>query len=123
MYHQDWIIRQIRIMVNMIARVVFKKDNIQFNIYDESNSTEIHRLYENLISLINQLKLNEAEDSLFEKANNNDLIYMKVAIDFYDRLNKLSDEELEKANFTREEIKLGIEDILKLYNVSLPFLN
>ncbi len=69
------------------------------------------------------MKLNEAEDNLFEKVNNNDLIYMKVAIDFYDRLNKLSDEELEKANFTREEIKLGIEDILKLYNVSLPFLN
>ncbi len=76
-----------------------------------------------MISLISQLKLNEAEDNLFEKVNNNDLIYMKVAIDFYDRLNKLSDEELEKANFTREEIKLGIEDILKLYNVSLPFLN
>lgn len=44
---------------------------------------------------------------------------MKIALDFYDRLNKLSDEELEIADFNREEIKTGIDDILKLYNISL----
>ncbi|MCB5560164.1 DUF6483 family protein [Anaerosalibacter bizertensis] len=37
----------------------------------------------------------------------------------HNRLNKLNDEELERANFTREEIKSGLEDILKLYNISL----
>ena len=120
MYYQDWVMRQIKIMIDMIAKIVFKKDNIQFNIYNESNSEEIHRLHERLINLISQLKFNEAEDILFEKVKNNDLIYMKIALDFYERINKLSDEELQKWNFTREEIKLGIEDILKLYNISLP---
>ena len=40
-------------------------------------------------------------------------------MDFYNRLNKLNDEELEMADFTREEIKSGLEDILKLYNINL----
>ena len=119
MYYQDWLMSQIKIMIDMIAKIVFKKDNVQFDIYEESNSVEVYKLYERLINLTNQLKLNEAEDILFDKINNNDLIYMKVAMDFYDRLNKLSDEELEIGNFTREEIKLGLEDVLKLYHISL----
>ena len=112
--------RQIKIIIDIIAKLVFKRDNMELNIYDESNSTEIHKLYERLINLINQLKLNEAEDILFEEVDNKDLNYMKVAIDFYERINKLSDEELEIGSFTREEIKLGIEDILKIYNMNLP---
>ena len=119
MYQQDWIMRQIEIIVQMVAKIIFKKDNTQFDIYDESNSAEIHRLYERLINLLNELKINEAEDILFAKINNNDLIYLKVSMDFYSRLNKLSDEELEAANFTREEIKSGLEDILKLYDINV----
>lgn len=119
MYHQDWVMRQIEMMAKMIAKLIFKKDNIQFNVSDESNSLEIHRLYERLVDLINQLRLNEAENILFEEINNSDLIYIEVAMDFYDRLNKLSDEELEIGNFTREEVKLGLEDVLKLYNINL----
>lgn len=119
MYYQDWLMSQIKIMIDMIAKIVFKKDNVKFNVHEESNSAEVYKLYDKLINLTNQLKLNEAEDILFEEINNNDLIYMKVAMDFYDRLNKLSDDELEIANFTREEIKSGLEDLLKLYNISL----
>lgn len=115
--------RKIETIIQMVAKIIFKKDferdNIQFDIYDESNSVEIHRLYERLIDLINELKINEAENILFVEINNDDLIYIKIAVDFYNRLNKLNDEELERANFTREEIKSGLEDILKLYNISL----
>ncbi|MBW4829288.1 MAG: hypothetical protein KZY61_10080 [Clostridiaceae bacterium] len=123
MYHQDWLMRNIETIIQMVAKIIFKKDferdNIQFDIYAESNSVEIHRLYEELIDLINELKINEAENILFAEINNNDLIYIKIAVDFYNRLNKLSDGELERANFTREEIKSGLEDVLKLYNISL----
>ena len=115
--------RQIKMIIDIIAKLVLKRDNMEFNIYNESNSIEIHKLYERLINLINQLKLNEAEDILFEEVDNKDLNYMKVAIDFYERISKLSDEELEIGKFTREEIKLGIEDILKIYNIKLPFFD
>lgn len=119
MYHQDWLMRQITSLIQMIGRLIFKKDTVQVNIYDESSSAKIHLLHERLIDLLIQLKINEAEDLLFESVDTSDLTYVKIAIDFYSRLNKLSDEELESADFTREEIKSGLEDILKLYNISL----
>jgi hypothetical protein len=31
MYHHDWVMRQIGHMVDLIAKVVFKKDSIEFN--------------------------------------------------------------------------------------------
>lgn len=111
--------RQISDLVQMIGKVLFKKNSVEFNIQDESKSTKVHQLYEKLINLINQLKINEAEDLLFKNIETHDLIYIKLAMDFYSRLNNLKDEELKIANFTREEIKMGLEDVLSLYNISL----
>ncbi|WP_406242404.1 DUF6483 family protein [Tissierella carlieri] len=122
MYHQDWIIRQITSFIHMIGKVLFKKDSVELNIHGESNSEKVHLLYERLINLINNLKVNEAEDLLFENIETNDLIYIKIAMDFYDKVNKLSDEELEEADFSREEIKLGLEDILRLYSIKFEGL-
>lgn len=122
MYHQDWIMRQITSFIHMIGKVLFKKDSVELNIHGESNSEKVHLLYERLINLINNLKINEAEDLLFENIETNDLIYIKIAMDFYDKVNKLSDEELEEADFSREEIKLGLEDILRLYSIKFEGL-
>ncbi|MBU5427450.1 hypothetical protein KQI41_13745 [Tissierella pigra] len=122
MYHQDWIMRQITSFIHMIGKVLFKKDSVELNIHGESNSEKVHILYERLINLINNLKVNEAEDLLFENIETNDLIYIKIAMDFYDKVNKLSDEELEEADFSREEIKLGLEDILRLYGIKFESL-
>jgi len=44
---------------------------------------------------------------------------LEIAIDFYDRLNELSDEQLEKGDFTREEIKIGLSDALKLFGINV----
>ncbi|WP_398441682.1 DUF6483 family protein [Sedimentibacter sp.] len=44
--------------------------------------------------MFSQQKISDAENILFEKINNDELIYLKIAIDFYSRINKLSDAEL-----------------------------
>ena len=118
-YYHDWLMRQINTMIQLLGRILFKKDNVEFSIQDESNSSEIHLLHETLISLINEEKINEAEDLLFENIDVNDLIYMKVAMDFYDRLNRLSEDELENADFSRDEIRSGLEDVMNLYSIRL----
>lgn len=119
MYHHDWLMRQINTMIQLLGRILFKKDNMEFSIQDESNSSEIHLLHETLISLINEEKINDAEDLLFENIDVNDLIYMKVAMDFYDRLNRLSEDKLENADFSRDEIRSGLEDVMNLYSIRL----
>lgn len=119
MYHHDWLMRQINTMIQLLSIILFKKDNVNFRVKDESNSAKIHLLHETLISLINEAKINEAEDLLFKEIDVNDLIYMKIAMDFYDRLNRLSEDILENADFSRDEIRSGLEDIMELYSIRI----
>lgn len=118
MYQQDWIMRQIRSMGQAIARMIFGKDSVKYELTDETNSEKTNLLYKELLDLLEFLKINEAENLLFEKMETGDLKYLNIALDFYSRLNELSDEQLEKGDFTREEIKIGLNDALKLYDIN-----
>jgi|SRR5699024_5465783 len=122
MYQEDWLLRQIENMIRTVVRIIFKKDDINYRI-NEENYTKTDLLYKQILELLKELKINEAENLLFESIDSDDQNYLKIALDFYQRLNKLSDEELEKGNFTREEISLGIEDVLKEFNIYIPYLD
>ena len=43
---------------------------------------------------------------------------LKLALWFYTQLRALSDEALEKADFSREDIDEGLEGVLKMYNIT-----
>jgi len=119
MYQQDWIMRQIRSMTQAIARIIFKKETVEYDITDKTNTEATNWLYKELLNLIENLNINQAENLLFEKLETHDIKYLEIAIDFYDRLNELSDEQLEKGDFTREEIKIGLNDVLKLFGINV----
>lgn len=118
-YQKDWIMKQIQSMIQLIARFFFKKDIIKYEIIDETNITQTDLLHKELVGLLNSLRINEAENLLFERIRTNDLNYLAVALDFYRRLNELSDEQLEEANFSRDEIKGGLEEISKMFGLTL----
>lgn len=119
MYQQDWIMRQIRSMPQAIARIIFKKETVEYDITDKTNTEATNWLYKELLNLIENLNINQAENLLFEKLETHDMKYLEIAIDFYERLNELSDEQLEKGDFTREEIKIGLNDVLKLFGINV----
>ena len=119
MYKQDWIIRQVQDLARVIARVVFKKDLVTYEIENSQMNTDTDLLYKEIIELLNELKINEAENLLFKRIKTNDLNYLKIAVDFYNKLNELSDEQLEKSDFSREEIKSGLEDVSKKFGISI----
>lgn len=119
MYQQDWIMRQIRSMTQAIARIIFKKETVEYDITDKTNTEATNWLYKELLNLIENLNINQAENLLFEKLETHDIKYLEIAIDFYERLNELSDEQLEKGDFTREEIKIGLNDVLKLFGINV----
>lgn len=111
--------RQIENMVQMITRIIFKKDNIAYEYIDESNYKETNLLYIELLELLNLMKINEAENLLFERIKTDDWNYLEIAVEFYNGLNKLSNDQLEKEDFSRQEIKSGLEDVLKMFNITL----
>lgn len=111
MFEQDWILRQIDTLVQFVARVVFQKDYIQYDVEDADHLTETDDLYMKLNTLLRAGKICEAEDLLFDSRSSS-REFLAVAVDFYQKLSKMSDEELEAHNFSRQEIYDGLKEIV-----------
>jgi len=118
-FQEDWLMRQIKMTVMAIAQIVFGKAEALYEIVDEARINDTDLLHKDLLALLDDLKINEAENLLFEKIDMNDLIYLLVAIDFYNRLNSLEDEALEKGDYSRGEIERGMATIKEIYEIAI----
>ena len=120
MLENDYIIKQIDILINFLAKVLFKKDSAQFhNIKDENgNITDTGQLYLKLHGLTDNGQINDAEDLLFSEIEKEQrLDYLELAVDFYNYLNEKDDNFLEEYDFSRQEIFDGTKDIQKIYGL------
>lgn len=119
MYQEDWIMRQIKLLTTAIAKIAFGKDVAVYEILDNTDQSATDELYLYLLRLIGDGKINEAEDLLFQSLNPDNPDMLLLALDFYQRLNTLCDEELEQKNFSRREIHDGLRDVEARYGLSL----
>jgi hypothetical protein len=117
MYRQDWIMQQIAMIVQFIARLVFKKDKIEYSVQDTDNLSETDLLYYEIERLRAKSKICEAEDLLFDRMDVENSRYLELAVDFYQKINWLNDENLKSANFSREEIQEGLNEILRIFGL------
>ena len=119
-YEKDWFMMQIKMMVQVVANLFLGKDTEPYKIEDEEHLTEADALYRDLKALTVTGKINEAENLLFDSIVPGREDILEVALDFYASLNLLTDEELEAADFSREEIKSGLEDAIEACGYNLP---
>lgn len=124
-FEDDWIMRQIDMMAELVARLVFHKDTVSYQIEDAEHLTDTDALYKQITSLLTDGKICEAENLLYENENDNDPNFLALALDFYQTLAKMSDEELERCNFSRQEVYDGLKEILYRHHSvpALPFEN
>ena len=73
--------------------------------------------YERLKKLLDENKINEAEDILFNNVVETDRDYFEMAVVFFYVLNQKEPEELEKCNYSKNEILEGLNDMAKLFNL------
>ena len=122
MYSTDWLMRQIESMARGIAKILFDKDTSMsmyvYNIMDKTGHTETDILHNKLKELLIDLKINEAEDLLFDNIDTENKNYLLVALDFYIRLNEWDDDTLRKNNFSRDEIYSGLDDVKEMYGIN-----
>ena len=109
--------RQIELIARYIAESVFKKKSTEYKIIEKENLSDTDKLHNKLVNLINENKINEAEDLLFDSLDLDNKKYLEVAIDFYARLTKLDDATLELNDFTKEEIAEGLADVSNKYGI------
>lgn len=105
-YHQDWFMRQIRQLIEALARVLLGKD-----IREERTAC---RQWQTLESLLRERGICPAEDALLEGFDPEDPDWLEAGLLFYSRINELTDEELAAQNFSRQEIREGLETISNL---------
>ncbi|MGN1457966.1 MAG: DUF6483 family protein [Acutalibacteraceae bacterium] len=113
-FQDDWMLRQIEMIAHFVAKVVFQKDTVEYEVTDELSNTDL--LHNKLDKLIKEGKICEAEDMLFDNIEYNDR-YVELATDFYRRINAFNDKELENLNFSRDEVYEGFIDILEKLGV------
>lgn len=116
MFEQDYIMRLIREMVRALLKLMFHIDT-QTPTAEMFEDVEMKKTAEHLQRLVDDGKINEAEQKLFDMVDRNSRNILGVALVFYSYLNDKDDGWLMENGFSREEIKQGIEDIVSAYGI------
>ena len=122
-YHEDWLMRQIETMVSAIISVIFQTNPKSEDIGTEIKITDTvdSGRRDTLIAFLQEGKICEAENWLYENMNEDDISWLNTAVYFYSEINKLSDEYLAAQDFSREEIESGLSEVCGLYGLEWLF--
>lgn len=108
-YENDVIMRQVRDMARMLAKILFGKDTPTYELEQNEIQTSSDDLYSRLIAMVKQGKINQAENVLYDELDRDEDSTIEVALGFYDYLNELPAEFLVMNEYSREEINEGIK--------------
>ncbi len=117
MFEQDYVMRLIKEMVRAILKLLFNIDAESPTVESLEDKEEKETL-ENLLDMIDNGKINEAENSLYDLTSDTDMNSLEIALLFYSYLNDKTDDFLEKNDFSRDEIKLGLENVADRFELS-----
>lgn len=117
MLQDDYILRQIREMIRAVMKMLFNVNAPELT-PDVIEDADARTVLENLLSLLDQGDIDQAENQLYEMTCDGDRQNLEIGLIFYYTLNGKSDEFLEENNFSREEIMTGIQDLADRYNLS-----
>ncbi len=114
-FEKDWFMRQLKLCVDMAASMILGKEFSPYQLSNQEPMSPADQLHVQILTLLNQGDINGAEDALFDAVEPEDMDIYYVGLDFYDRLNQLTDRELTQLDFSREEIREGLTDLSAEY--------
>lgn len=114
MLKDDYMKRMTNEMVSTLLKLIFHIE-IGKNEASAFKAEEKTSKYDDLVTLINDGGINDAENRLLEELDSQDMEYYKLALMFYDYLNEKDSDFLEEHNFSKEEITDGLRYVSKIY--------
>lgn len=116
MFEEDYIMRTIKEMVRALLKFLFGVDTDAPTeaLLEEEQSRAV---WEELKKSIDDGNINEAENALYSFIDAGDKDALKTALLFYSYVNEKEDAYLEENNYTREEIKTGLQDVAAKYGL------
>ena len=117
MFEQDYIMRVIKEMLRAILKLLFSVDTDSPTMELLSEKEQIETT-EKLLEMIDEGKINEAENVLYELTADGDRNHLGMALLFYSYLNNKEDGFLESHGYSREEIGLGLKQAVSRYGLN-----
>ncbi len=119
LYEKDSISREIDELIRVIGDVFLGKKNTAYEVIEDEAHKACNNLYYRIDKALQEGKMNEAENILFEEISVENPSYLEIAIDFYTKLNQKTEEELQQVQFSKEEIVEGIKDIMDMFGIQM----
>ena len=120
-YEQDYIMRLIKDMARMIARLLLGKDSPAYELpEEEEEDSGADAAYRELARLIDEGRINEAENRLCDYLDqgSGSREELAAALGFYDHLSGCSEDFLEEHDYSREEIYDGLRELAARFGVT-----
>lgn len=117
MFEQDYIIRLIKEMMRAILKLLFHMDTDNPN-KDLLEEKEGRDMLEKLLDMVDNGDINEAENQIYDMTSDNNMVNLEVALLFYSYLNEKEDDFLQKNDFSRDEIKSGLKELISRYGLT-----
>lgn len=124
-YQHNWFMLQIQMMVQLIVKVTFQKDLFEIDALfnAEWGHMETDPLEKEIAALLAQSRFQEAENLVLKRLSSKQPAALKTALSFYNALNQLPNERLNAHGFPRERIRRGLEELTRLYQITVPDWN
>ena len=91
-FENDWIMRQIEGMTDMLGKVLLHREKSEIRIEEELTDEDVKTYYNNIQMLLKEKKYKEAVQYLQENFATGSMEYLKVALTAYDQLNALTEQ-------------------------------
>ena len=115
---QDYLMRMIQDGVQFLGKILLGKDHPLYELPKEEHYNATDHLYAKIIRMAEEGKINEAENELLEYIDGRELELLEMALSFYQYAADLDDDFLEEHNYSREEIRDGLNALARACNVS-----
>ena len=114
MFEQDYVMRLIKEMIRVILKLLFNID-VETPTTRLIENEEEKATLEVLLDMVDEGAINEAENIIFELAEDN--ANLEMILLFYSYLNDKSDAFLLENHFSRKELQTDLKNILSQYGL------
>ncbi|MDD7219710.1 MAG: DUF6483 family protein [Clostridia bacterium] len=115
----DHMIRNIQDVGRLIAKLLLGEQMPAYTLPERKEDyTEADRLFEQIMDLASQGKINEAENTLYAGMVEGDRDYLELALTFYLYLNDMDGDFLDDNGYSREEVLEGMKDLASDWGVT-----
>ncbi|WMC93278.1 DUF6483 family protein [Kineothrix sp. MB12-C1] len=113
MFENDYIMRLIYDIIRALKKLIFKINEENGEVTEMD--TQAAEVFRRLSALIDEGKINEAENLLTEEMETENVKSFQTALLFYEHLNNKDNDFLEDNDFSRREISDGLKYAASLY--------